>query len=188
MGAALFTYSCDLIDGTNVQNPNLTLEAAAAQDNSAAGWVNGLAQRNASLYNTLLDIAELTGDNYVNAATFFNQNVDNGVFRDTDTDFNGAAFNIARLREQAEFGLGTILDNNPDAVGTSLEAEMHFYTGWSHLLAGEYFITLPGDAVGTPLTPAEHFQLAIASFTTANSVSPTVSYDLALARAHYKSW
>lgn len=185
IGTAFIASGCNLIDGTNVENPNLTLDQAAAQDNSAASWVNGLAQRNAVVYNEIMIIAELTGDNYVNKATFFNQNVDNGTFRDTDADFNATAQAIARLREQAEFGLGTILDNNPDAVGTALEAEMHFYKGWSHLLAGEYFIALPSEPTGVPETPAQHFQKAIDAFTQANTVNTSTSYDLALARAHY---
>lgn len=185
MSTVYFISGCNLIDGTNVQNPNLSLDAAAAQDNSAEAWVNGLHQRNANLYNTLLVIAELTGDNYVNKATFFNQNVDNGVFRDTDPDFDNLQQNIAQLREQAEYGLTTILENNPDAVGTTLEAEMHFYKGWSHLLAGEYFITLPAEPIGEPQAPATHFQLAVDAFTAANNVNASVSYDLALARAHY---
>ncbi|MDR9414724.1 MAG: hypothetical protein RI564_00475 [Gracilimonas sp.] len=185
IGLTVMISSCDLIDGTNVRNPNLTLDDAAAQQNSATAWVNGLAQRNAVVYNSLLTVAELAGDNYVNKATFFNQNVDNGVYRDTDPNFNTAQQNIARLREQAEFGLNDILENNPDAAGTELEAEMHFYKGWSHLLAGEYFIALSAEEVGDPQSPDAHFQLAVESFTRANSVNPSISYDLALARAHY---
>ena len=185
LGLTVMIASCDLIDGTNVRNPNLTLDDAAAQQNSANSWLNGLAQRNANVYNSLLTVAELSGDNYVNKATFFNQNVDNGVYRDTDPNFNTAQQNIARLREQAEFGLNRILENNPDAVGTEIEAEFHFYKGWSHLLAGEYFIALPTEANGEPQTPDRNFELAIEAFNEANSVSPSISYDLALARAHY---
>lgn len=176
---------CDLIDGTNVVNPNLTLDAAAAQENSATAWVNGLAQRNAVVYNSFLVTAELTTDNYQNKATFYNQNVDVGTFRDIDNDFNTAQRNIAQLREQAEYGLEIVLANDVSSAGTALEAEMHFYKGWSHLMAAETFVALPGDGGGVPLTPEEHFQLAIESFTNANNTVADVSYDLALARAHY---
>ncbi|MFA5669385.1 MAG: hypothetical protein WC967_09075 [Balneolaceae bacterium] len=180
-----FSFSCDLIDGTNVQNPNLTLDEAASQDNAAKSWVNGLKQRTAILYNDLVVVAELTSDNYVNKASYFNQNVDNGTFRDTDTDFNDVARNVGKLREQALFGLSTILENDTNAKGTELEAEMHFYNGWSHLIAGEYFTSLPAEKIGAPKSPNDHFQLAIDAFTKANSVVPNTSYDLALARVYY---
>lgn len=176
---------CDLIDGTQVRNPDLLLNEAVNQPNSAQSWVRGLDRRIAFVYNDHLITAELTSDNYENKATFFNQNVDGGTFRYIDDDFDDAQFQIGRLREQAEYGLETVLEADPGASGTELEAEMHFYKGWAHLLAGELFVALPAEALGTPQSPEFHFQAAINAFTQANSITSQVSYDLALARAHY---
>lgn len=187
----LVSAGCDLIDGTGAENPNLTLDEAASQPNSAAAIVTGLNRRMAYIYGgtqpntTFLTVAELTTDNYVNRATFFNQNVDNGQFRDSDVDINGAQFHMHRLRELAKFGLTTVLENDPDAAGTEQEAEMHFHKGWAHLLIAETFVTLPAEPQGVPILPEDQFQLAIESFTAANQVHPKASYDLALARAHY---
>lgn len=183
--AAALTLSCDLIDGTNVRNPDLTLDEAVSQDNAPGAVLNGLKRRTATIYNSIVVLAELTTDNYVNKATFYNQNVDNGNFRDTDTDYNTAARNIAQLREQAIFGLTTILDDNPDERGTELEAELYFYKGWSHLLAGELFTALPAEPGEAAVSPADHFQLAADAFEKANTIHASTSYDLALARTYY---
>ncbi|MEX2602275.1 MAG: hypothetical protein WD355_11535 [Balneolaceae bacterium] len=176
---------CDLIDGTQVRNPDLLLSEAVNQPNSAQGLVNGLNRRVAYVYNDFLVTAELATDNYENKATFFNQNVDGGTYRFIDDDFDDAQRQIGRLREQAEFGLETVLEADPGAAGTALEAEMYFYKGWAHLLSGELFVALPAEAVETPQSPEFHFQAAIDAFTQANSISSDISYVMALARAHY---
>lgn len=181
----LVYVGCDLVDGTGTENPDLTLDQATAQQNSAQAWVRGLDRRIAILYNSFLTTAELTTDNYVNKATFFNQNVDNGAFRDTDSDIIGTQFQFARLREEAVFGLADILDLNPEAQGTELEAEMQFYKGYSHLVSAEVFVALPAEGSGVPQTPETHFQAAIEAFTAANSINSSPSYLLGLARAHY---
>jgi len=176
---------CDLIDGTNVTNPDLTLDEAVEQPNSATAWLNGLDRRTSFVYNAFLTTAELTTDNYENKATFFNQNVDNGTFRDIDTDINASQLQMGRLREQAQFGLTDVLENDPDAAGTEIEAEMYFFLGWAHIMSGETFVALPAEGGGEPQTPETHFQAAINAFTAANAISPSISYDMGLARAHY---
>lgn len=182
----LLWSGCDLIDGTQVRNPDLTLDVASQQPESGESWLNGLNQRLAYVYNNFLVTAELSTDNYMNEASFFNSSVDNGLLSDTDGDFNDAQKTIARLREQAVYGLDVILaEHDTEAVGTEIEAEMHFYKGWSHLLAGELFTALPVEPDGPAVSPDTHFQRAAEAFGRANQIAPSVSYELALARAHY---
>lgn len=185
--ATSFMYvSCDLIDGTNVSNPDLELETATGQPNSAASWLNGVKARQSTVYNNYLATAELATDNYINRSTFFNQNVDNGTFRDSDTDIENTNFQISRLREQAKYGIEVVIpENDPDAAGTEVEAELYFYLGWSHLMAGETFVSFPGEPLGVALTPEAHFEEAIRLFGLANGIVPDISYNAALARAHY---
>ncbi|MEX0593720.1 MAG: hypothetical protein WD115_03010 [Balneolaceae bacterium] len=178
--------ACDLIDGTQARNPDLTLEEAVSGAGSAEAWLNGLNHRHAVLTNELLVLAELTSDNYVNENTFFNTAVQNGVFNDTDTDVNNVQKEIARLREQAQYGLDVILvENDPDAAGTEIEAGYHFWIGWSHLLAGDYFTGLPAESAGEVLAPETHYTRAVTAFEEANRVAANPSFELALARAHY---
>lgn len=185
--AASFVYvGCDLVDGTNVRNPNLTLEDARGQANSASAWLNGVTARQSILYNNFLTTAELTTDNYVNRATFFNQNVGNGTIRDSDTDIENTNFQIARLREQAKYGVEVVIpENDPNQAGTAVEAELYFYWGWSHLIAGENFVSLPGEPEGPALSPEAHLEEAVRLFGLANGINSDISYDAALARAHY---
>ena len=183
---AFFYAGCDLIDGTNVVNPDLTLDEAVSAENSAERWLTGIERRTALVMNNFLTTAELSTDNYVNRNTFFNQNVDDGVIRSIDTDIENTNFQFARLRNQANFGINTVIaENDPDFAGTRVEAEMYFYLGYAHLLAAENMTSLPAEPEGVTQGPAAHFDLAISAFTQANSIAADNSYDLALARAHY---
>jgi len=185
--AIIFVYAgCDLIDGTNVVNPDLTLDEAVESANSAERWLTAIERRSAIVMNNFLTTSELSTDNYVNRNTFFNQNVDDGVIRSIDTDIENTNFHFARLRNQATFGIETVIpDNDPGAAGTQIEAEMYFYLGYAHLLAAENMTSLPAEPEGAPQSPAAHFELAINAFNQANSIVADPSYDLALARAYY---
>ncbi len=185
--AISFVYvGCDLIDGTGVTNPNLTLEESTASANSASAWLVGTERRAALLMNSFLTTAEITTDNVENKNTFFNQNVNSGIIRKIDTDIENTNFAFARLREQAKYGLEVVIaENDTDAAGTEIEAEFHFYLGYAHLLAAENMTSLPAEPEGVPQSPETHFQVAIDAFTAANAVVADPSYDLALARAHY---
>ena len=185
--AISFVYAgCDLIDGTNVTNPDLTLDEAITAENSAESWLTGIERRTAIVMNNFLTTSELSTDNYVNRNTFFNQNVDDGTIRSIDTDIENTNFHFARLRNQANFGINTVIaENDPDFAGTRVEAEMYFYLGYAHLLAAENMTSLPAEPEGAPQSPAAHFDLAISAFTQANSIAADPSYDIALARAYY---
>tara|TARA_R110000868_G_scaffold1211_5_gene9410 strand:- start:445 stop:1854 length:1410 start_codon:yes stop_codon:yes gene_type:complete len=175
--------SCDLIDGTGVENPNLTLDAARDLPNPATAFVNGLQEQLASTANSCLTTQELATDNYMNAQTFYNQNVDGGTYRDIDTDFRNCQAAIGTLREQADYVLTDVITIDPVPAK---EAEAYFFRGIASLWSGEIFTTLPNDAVVAAVPPATHFAEAIADFTAALAIDGTnVSYLLARARANY---
>ncbi|WP_157464721.1 hypothetical protein [Balneola vulgaris] len=187
--ACSLTVSCDMIDGTGVENPNLTLDGSLELPNPATAWVNGLEEQIATVANSCVTTQELATDNYENVQTFFNQNVDAGPYRDIDTSFRGCQFAIAALREQAEYSINTVLPVDEAAAGTSLEAEMHFYKGVANLYAGEIFTALPNDAEAPAVGPDTHFATAVSDFTNAlnidNSSETAISYYIMRARAHY---
>lgn len=182
-----FAYAgCELIDGTGVTNPNLTLEEATATANSAESWLAGTERRTAIVMNNFLTTSEITTDNVENKNTFFNQNVNSGTIRKIDDDIEGTNFQFARLREQASYGIEVVIpENDPEAAGTEVEAEFYFYLGYAHLLAAENMTSLPAEPGGVPQSPETHFQAAIDAFTSANNIVADPSYDLALARAYY---
>ncbi len=177
--------SCDLIDGTGVENPNLTLDAARDLPNPATSFVNGLQEQLATTANSCITTQELATDNYMNAQTFFNQNVDAGTYRDIDTDFQNCQAAIGTLREQADYVLSDVIPIDPV---DEKEAEAYFLRGIASLWSGEIFTTLPNDAVAPAVGPATHFADAIADFTAALALDANnVGYLLARARANYNA-
>ncbi len=185
LAVAVFA-SCDLIDGTGVENPNLSLDGAKELPNPATAFVNGLQERLAIVFNVCITTQELATDNYVNVQTFFNQNVDGGTYRDIDADFRNCQLGIGTLREQAEYTLTEVVPIDPNAQGAALEAEAHFFKGIANLWSGEIFTSLPDDAVAPAVGPTMHFNTAIADFTAALAIdSDNVGYLLARARANY---
>jgi tetratricopeptide (TPR) repeat protein len=182
----LATQSCELVDPTEVINPNITQETQVGVPNSTILYLNGLERQLAITYNNHVDITELGSDNYVNTETFYNQLFDQLDLQFQDADINNAQFTIADLREGAAFGIETLHPADPAATPEQL-AELHFFRGWAFLLGGELFETLPGEANGTPVASEVHLQNAVSDFLVAEGIDDTsISYKLALARAYYR--
>jgi tetratricopeptide (TPR) repeat protein len=184
-----FTPGCDLLDPTEVINPNLTREKVLQSKNPMNAWMLGMERQMAIVLNEQLTNAEIASDNYDNTATYFNNNLDplNLIF--TDADINNLQFTIADLRESAVFGLTELKAADPSTTPEQ-EAELYFYKGYAELLAGELFVALPAEPNGAAVSPADNLNLAIADFKkamdlTANDDSKA-SYNLALARAYHR--
>ncbi len=178
--------SCDLIDGTGVENPNLSLDAARDLPNPATAFVNGLQEQLATMVNTCITTQELATDNYENVQSFFNQDADEGVFRDIDTDVLNCQSSIAALREEAEYVIEEVIPIDANAQGGPLEAEAYFFKGIANLWAGEIFSTLPNDALAPAVDSDVHLNTAVNDFTDAIAIDPgNIGYLLARARANY---
>ena len=176
---------CDLVDPTDVVNPNIVEDVIIGTSNSASLWISGLNRELAQEYNVMVDIAELASDNYVNTQTFYNQNFDVLDIRYQDTDVNTLQAGLAQLREDATVGIEKIHPGDPIATDDQL-AEMYFFRGMAFLLSGEMFKTLPMEGGGAAVTSSELFLLAIADFQQAETLDATnVSYKMALARTYY---
>ncbi|WP_318345223.1 hypothetical protein [Flagellimonas baculiformis] len=188
-GAILLLVGCtgdfkDVVNFTDVENPNLSESSVVGQPNSATIWATGLERQLANAFNETLILAELGSDNYVNTQTFFNQFLDDLDIRTTDPDIRDAQNQIARIAKMAIFGLEEVGPNDPEYTA-ELEAEFNFYLGLSRLLAGMYFSALPQETLGVPISSAENLQSAIESFNAAIATSAKPEYHLARARAYY---
>ena len=177
---------CDLLDSSNVTNPDVTEEAALQNPNPLQSWVSGLDRQLAITTNNTVLVSELATDNYVNTQTFFNQNFDALTFDFRDDDINAMLFTMNDLRESALFGKETVTPSDPEARDDDL-AELDFYLGYSHLLLGEYFHSAPLSGGEAAASPADHFNAAIAALQAAlnSGNGDPAAYQLALARAHY---
>ncbi len=187
---AISFIGCELLDPTEVVNPNLTEDAILGTENPMLSWIGGCERQLTIISNASVTIAEIASDNYQNTRTFFNQNLDrlNVIF--TDADLNTLQFAIHRLREMADYGLTTVAGVDPNTTDDQ-RALLHFYKGWSSLMAAEYFKGLPGAASSAVLTPSQHLTTAVNEFTLsiglATSTETIDAATLARARAHYRS-
>ncbi|WP_148870366.1 tetratricopeptide repeat protein [Tenacibaculum adriaticum] len=184
LGINLSSCEKELVDFTEVTNPELSESSIIGQPNSAQSWLYGVERQMAELSNEYVTISEIASDNYENTQTFYNQLLDNLNIDFQDADMSQLHFDIAKLREMALFGLNRVAPNDINSSNNTL-AEFNFYKGISHLLAGEYFSFLPAEANGVPLSSEENLNLAIESFNTALSLSNSASYHMAIARANY---
>ncbi|MBC6411387.1 MAG: hypothetical protein GDA42_13220, partial [Ekhidna sp.] len=181
----LFINSCDLVDPTEVVNPNIIDSSIIGTPNSTPLWLVGLDRQMALTYNEILVIAALGSDNYVNTQTFFNQAFDRLDIRFNDGDVNALALDISDLRNSATVGIESVHPGDTESTDAQL-AELYFYRGWAFLLGGELFKTLPAEGGGNALPSATHIANAIADFEAAEEIDGTnAGYKLALARAYY---
>ncbi|WP_373518548.1 hypothetical protein [Pricia sp.] len=182
-------YGCtgdfkDVVDFTDVQNPNLSVSSVVGQPNSATIWASGIEREISRTLNEILVLAELGADNYVNTQTFFNQFLDGLEIRTDDPDIRDTQNEIARVAKMALFGLEEVGPNDPEYTAEQ-EAEFNYYLGISRLYAGMYFSALPQETLGVPISSTENLQSAITSFNDAIALSPKPEYHLAIARANY---
>jgi tetratricopeptide (TPR) repeat protein len=177
---------CDLLDTTNVENPNVLQETALQNPDPLERWVTGLDRQMAVTLNQTIEFTSIATDNYENTETFFNQNADGLTFRVTDQDIDEMFFTMSDLRESAEFGKTTVVPADENPSEESL-AELDFYEGMAHILLGEHFRRPPLDSASAPVSPDEHFDEAISLLQDAidRGAGDQVAYRLAQARAYY---
>ncbi|MFC2109276.1 hypothetical protein ACFLRU_02660 [Bacteroidota bacterium] len=185
----LLTVSCtdtfkDAIDFKDVENPNLAEASVVGQPNSANIWLHGLERELSRTFNELIILAELGSDNYDNVKTFYSQLMDNLDIRTTDNDIRDLQNEIARVRQMAIYGLGTVGPNDSEYT-SEVNAEFHFFEGMSYMLAGMYFSALPITPLGAPINSNDNLQKAITSFNEAIALNDKAEYNLAKARCYY---
>ncbi len=187
--SGLLLFGCtngwdDVVDFTQVENPNLSESSVVGVENSSVILLAGVERELSFALNEILVLAELGADNYVNTQTFFSQFLDGLEMQATDPDIRDTARDIQRLRELARFGLDVVGPGDPN-YNAQIEAEFNFLEGIAYLYSAMYFSALPAEPFGVPLTSAQHYDNAIASFDAALALNALPEYHLAKARAYY---
>jgi tetratricopeptide (TPR) repeat protein len=188
----LFT-ACDLLDPTDVTNPQTTDESLQQQGTGAATpFLNGVLFRFSDAVEDVIIFTEVVSDNYDNVSTFTSPLLDDpySIFP-TDLTLNhrtsGLYFEIQELRALANVALSTVLPNDPSSTDEQ-EAEIYFYRGAANMLSAENFSGAPIEENGGLVFSADLLQLAIEDFETALSISQHSDFapriHLALARAY----
>ncbi|MEO1261137.1 MAG: hypothetical protein AAFZ15_20210 [Bacteroidota bacterium] len=179
-----FMGCSDLVDFTEVENPNLSEASVVGQLNSSTIWLSGIERQLSLLINEIVINAEIASDNYTNDQTFFNQFLDGLSIIAQDDDIADLQFDLHRLREMAVFGKVEVGPNDEN-YSTDTEAEYNYFEGLAYMYAGMYFTGLPAEAGGAPLTDAANYAQAITLFDAAIALNPLPEYYAAKARVHY---
>lgn len=178
-------FGCsDLVDFTEVENPNLSEESVVGQPNSSTIWLSGIERQLSLFLNEIIINAEIASDNYTNDQTFYNQFLDGLAITAQDDDIADIQFDLHRLREMAIFGKNEVGPNDSEYT-KSTEADYNFFEGLAYMYAGMYFTGLPATAGGPALSSADNYAEAITLFDKALELETRPEYHLAKARTHY---
>ncbi len=191
---ALIIGSCQLIDPTEVRNPQITIESLVGQPGSLAAARQGIRFAFSDLVDNTAYFTDVVSDNYDNWQTFISPAADDPrSIRSDDLTLNGnSLYPIAQsLRIQATFAITDIAPKDPDqASAPSIIGEIQFFRGMAALILGENFSFAPSTEGGPAISSNDFIDLAIADLTAALTTAPTsptnirTAAQFALARAH----
>jgi len=180
--------ACELVDPTEVVNPNVTEDTFLDLPRISATWLSGLEQQLAVTMNQNVVLGELLSDNYFNNRTLTNKVFDIPQIDYTDIDVLTWQSEVHTLRTMAEYALNVVSEAD-ETTTANQRAEFHFFLGLAHLFSGEYFVGLPAEEGGEVISSNEHYNLAVDQFNQAVGLSSdeqkVTSYHLALTRTHH---
>jgi tetratricopeptide (TPR) repeat protein len=192
MVMALVIGGCELIDPTNVRNPQTTEESLRSGGTGATTpFMSGVQFRYSDAVEDIAYFTDTVSDNYDNVATFISPEADkprNILPRDlTLNGGDGPYFEVQELRALADFALSGVIPNDPLATPAQ-RAEATFYRGMANLLSAENYAAVPVVEDGPAVAGAQLLQLAIDNFNAALAISQHSGFatriNLALARAY----
>jgi hypothetical protein len=182
-------FYCDLVDPTEVKNPQITEESLSANPNGGTTpLITGLKFAFADAVRMTVLATEVVSDDYDNTYTYVSPDLDfpQNITPD-DQHINSTAFiyfKIQNLRALADFGIETIIPKDIMATNNQ-KGEVYFYHGTAYLLLAENFWAFPVKENGSAITAANAIKIAIDDFkkaltlTTDNTVITNCTYALA---------
>lgn len=188
----LLLAGCELIDPTEVKNPQITEESIIGQPGSMRAALQGVRTRFSDAVDNTAYFTDVVSDNYDNWQTFISPNADfPRSVRSDDLTLNGVGgmyFQIQQVRSHATFAIEQVAPKDPQTTGLAdMVAEATLYRGLATLMLAENFSYAPTVAGGPAQPASELLNLAVADLNTAlASASTTVktAAQFALARAY----
>jgi hypothetical protein len=181
---AVSLYACN----KDVVNPNITEVSFIGTSQSSSIWLAGMKKQLANTLNQAVVFAEIVSDNYYNNSSLTNKVFDGPVILFSDVDVDNTQRAIARLREMGTYGIEKVVPADAGAT-PAIKAEMMFIKAYAHILSGELFVALPMEANGSPASPQNHLNAAIALLKEAVTIQTDATlkngYNMALARCYY---
>jgi tetratricopeptide (TPR) repeat protein len=185
--------ACDVIDPTNVKNPQTTEESLREGGTGATRpFLNGVIFRFSDAVEDVAYYTDVVSDNYDNISTFISPQTDlPRSILPSDLTLNhstsGPYFEVQELRALADFTLSGVIPNDAEATSEQ-RAEATFYRGMANLIAAENFVAVPVVEDGPAIPGNQLAQLAIDDFKAALAISQHADFatriHLVLARAY----
>lgn len=187
VAVAFLVAGCDLVNFTEVRNPQVTEASLEAGGTGATTpFINGLRDCFSDAVEDISYYMDCVSDNYDNVATFISPNVDDPRMItpfDLTLELTGSFyFDTQELQALADFVINGVIPNDSEATDADL-AEAYFFRGYGRLLLGENFIGAPIEEDGLPLTQAELVNLAIDDFDAADALNTGMDTRLDIVRA-----
>ena len=183
--------SCELIDPSEVRNPQVTDESLIGQAGSLQAALQGVRNEFTNVTENIAYFTDVVSDNYDNVATFISPSADNPrAITYSDLTLPGVYTPPQNLRAYATFAIEKVAPGDPDQTGAAARiGELRFYRGLATLMLGENFAFAPLAEDASPSTSAEIIDAAITDLTAAlGSSAPTAvrnAAQFALARAYH---
>lgn len=152
--------SCELLLPDDIINPNVTDDTFLNSANAMQAWVNGANRSFAEAMGNYCELMEILSDNYFNNYSRSSQVFDIPRILYTDTDVTGLQRHIGKLREAADYGIGTVAEADASTTRSDL-FNLYYIKAFSFILGGEYFRGLPDTEGGEIKTWNEYLHTAL---------------------------
>ncbi len=191
LAALLLAGGCELIDPTEVRNPQVTDESLLGQPGSLQAALQGVRNEFTNVVENIAYFTDVVADNYDNVATFISPSAD--FSRDitwSDLTLPGVYTPPQYLRAYATFAINNVAPKEPDQAGAPARiGELRFYRGMATLMLGENWAFAPLEPNAAPSTSNQIIDAAIADLNAALTSSAPQSIrtaaQFALARAYH---
>lgn len=182
--------SCELIDPSEVRNPQVTDESLIGQAGSLQAALQGVRNEFTNVTENIAYFTDVVSDNYDNVATFISPSADDPrAITYSDLTLPGVYTPPQYLRAYATFAIEKVAPGDPDQTGAAARiGELQFYRGVATLMLGENFAFAPLAQNASPSTSTEIIDAAITDLTAALSSGPATirtAAQFALARAYH---
>jgi hypothetical protein len=168
-------FYCDLVDPTEVKNPQITEESLSENPNGGTTpLITGLKFAFADAVRMTALATDVVSDNYDNTYTYVSPDLDYPrTITPDDQHINSTSFiyfKIQNLRALADFGLEIIVPKDIMADDNQ-RGEVYYYHGVAYLLLAENFWAFPVKENGSAITAAAAIKIAIEDFKKAQTLS-----------------
>ena len=188
----LGVVGCDLIDPTDVRNPQITQESIVGQPGSMRAALQGVKTAFSNVVDNTAYFSDVVSDNYDNWQTFISPNADfPSAMRSDDLTLNGLGGMYGQnqqMRALATFAIDIVAPADPGVASTTADmvAEAKLLRGLALVILAENFSYAPIETGGASITASAMLALAVTDLTDATSGSASVSTaaQFALARAY----